>query len=155
MIVTDTNDGVLLVDDNGHKYSVPKDNSNRDYRAIIASGVSIQPVQSDTVGQIKAVAQKRIIDIVIPPPADQSGWMIKELNLTAKFSELLHAALVYGGIDNLTQENQDALSALLALWAKIKAIRQHSDAIEADFNNGESVDPIDGTSQTHPGGWPR
>ncbi len=72
--------------------------------------------------EIKAEARKRIL-------TRYPEW--KQANMTARFTELLDKQL---GGQSLTAEETAEKTALLAAWAWVKSVREHSDALEADPN---------------------
>ncbi|MCA8908060.1 MAG: hypothetical protein KDA49_03450 [Rhodospirillaceae bacterium] len=55
----------------------------------------------------------------------------RQRNVLARSVELLEAAILRGGFDGLTEDEQTEATAARAMWARINPIRQHSDVLEA------------------------
>ena len=80
-------------------------------------------VRASDETQIKTEASKRILALC-------PDW--KQRNIIARMVELLPARLA----GTLTAEQSEEVAAAEALWAKIKAIRAHSDALESSPDAG-------------------
>lgn len=115
---------------NGRRYAVmPKAGETFDQALARASAGD----------RIRAEAQRRIVLAVGGDPADRAnppGWLIRQTNLQAAFSELLTLERERA----LTAEEQAQKRALLALWGRIKAIRAYSNELEARASQDASVD---------------
>lgn len=78
------------------------------------------------VAEIKSIAQERIVALV--GARDLTDCLIKQMNANMRANEL-NDAQING---TLTAEEQSEADALRALAANIKAIRAHSNQLEAD-----------------------
>ena len=113
----------------------PANDRCREYRQAKSDGVQIEMPDFDAVtdDQIKAEAQRRILSIA-------EEW--KQRNMIAQGVEYLNI-LQSGGTLTVEQERQAAEN--LSVWAKIKVIRDASNAIEQmsprpkDFRTNEKL----------------
>lgn len=154
------NQGYIRTADDGTVSHVPLADGNRDYAEIqawIAAGNTVIPADPEpdtTADQIKAEAQKRIIALT----GGGQYWREKQANFIARASEINRREFLNdkdpANNPALTAQEQAELSAILAFWDKVKAIRAHSNGLEADHAEGEVVDITAGTSPVHPSGWP-
>jgi len=87
-------------------------------------------------------ADKRIQDIF--DPSDPEKAKTRQQQLQARFSELTLLALRAGGITNLSVSDQAEVNALLALWAKVKAIRQVEWSKTNSLANGTNANALTG-----------
>lgn len=111
---------------------VPVAPGNRDYEAILASGVAIDPYVHPpvTVSDVKAECQRRII--ALTGTADVIGCIIKQSNANMRANEL-NDKRIAGEV--LTAGEEAEATALHNLAVAIKALRAKSNEIEA-------LDPI-------------
>lgn len=88
---------------------------------------------------IDAEAQRRIILITGGTPEGIGtipSWLIRQINLQAAHQELLTQAVA------LSSEAQPASAALVAIWAKVKAVRTYSNELKARVAAGEVFDVL-------------
>jgi hypothetical protein len=90
----------------------------------------------NTIEEIKEEANRRIIAIT----GGGQYWREKQGNMTARFAEITRDALDSGGYSNLSTEAQAEKAALEAFWVAVKAIRSHSNTLEASVIADESPD---------------
>lgn len=93
------------------------------------------------IKEIKAEAQKRIVEPMGYNVHDVEAWAAKQINLTARFSELQDNLRING---SWTPQEQGEYTALTGLWAKVKAIRNYSNQLETYINSGINVDIYSG-----------
>lgn len=80
--------------------------------------------------KVKAEAREKIIAFVNED---------KQRNYTARYVELLKKQLIQG---NLTQSENDEITAMAVIWARVKAIRASSDSIELEIDNLGSAEAV-------------
>lgn len=88
---------------------------------------------------IDAEAQRRIILITGGKPeaiGTIPSWVIRQINLQAAHQELLTQAVT------LSSEAQPVSDALVAMWAKVKAVRAYSNELKARAAGGETFDVL-------------
>lgn len=105
----------------------------------------IADVQASRVLDIKAIAQQRIIALV--GATNLQDCLIKQLNANMRANEL-NDTQING---TLTPEEQIEADALRALATNIKAIRAHSNQLEADVAALATVADVVAWTDT---GWP-
>lgn len=87
-------------------------------------------------GNIQAVkldSNRRIIALT----GGGEFWRERQMNALVRFSELMDKRI---SGESLTEAESAEVAQLKAIWSQIKAIRAHSNALEAQILAGEAVD---------------
>lgn len=88
--------------------------------------------RNKVIASIKAEAQSRIIAVT----GGGEFWREKQMNMTARFSELLDIERDR----ELTAQEAGEKAALKNFWAVVKAIRTRSNTLESDYLSGLVID---------------
>jgi hypothetical protein len=129
---------IAVADDNGERF-VPADPNNKDYQALLASGVTIAPCTptSPNAGDVRAEASRRMQ--VLVGARDAAHLEIIIANATREAVRLLRK-----GPANWTPAETER-------GAELEAVDQAIDAIRAASNLIEGDPPADYADDSH---WP-